>query len=432
MGGSASRFDSTDWETVSGGVTETIDSAEPTNKHTVFTLTPRLPFHQRSFHVHDHDGTLVYTTRALVTTLKWFEVLNAMDKPLLRVHTNPSRRKWEIYTFEPNWPEQAPEGRWRFDKAPLEKPLPLYRKACVYVSANYQTASVHLYLQSTHDLQGIIGSSSLLRVEAIKSTSAQYQTFVPSEDESTTSDGPPPLVGFWSWEGEKTDQKIILDLANGTDAALHIVLAIAADLVRIDLLDLTVPLTDRSMQKGVPKEGEERFIIVALWKERNKVESLVEPSDEKFATEVEKDAENAVCVTMGEDGKLYISKSKHEKPVQTIVRMLSKMMITVGILHFFGILAMGTAASDIEAAARDRPKREVQEEDLAFLVDKMEPGWSALIASYSEEQVPLAVAEFKSLGTVMVWYAPESRVEEVVRSNETQSTTLNPLSTHSS
>jgi hypothetical protein len=47
----------------------------------------------------------------------------------------------------------------------------------------------------------------------------------------------------------------------------------------------------------------------------------------------------------------------------------------------------------------------------------MEPGWSAVIATYPDKYLDRAVAAYRKLGALMVWHALESQVEAAVREN---------------
>ena len=51
------------------------------------------------------------------------------------------------------------------------------------------------------------------------------------------------------------------------------------------------------------------------------------------------------------------------------------------------------------------------------VVDQMQPGWSAVIATYSDGYVDPAVTAYTKLGAVMVWHALESQVEKAVSEN---------------
>lgn len=87
-------------------------------------------------------------------------------------------------------------------------------------------------------------------------------------------------------------------------------------------------------------------------------------------------------------------------------------------LGFYGVLAVSTAGVEITAAGRSRDERsEVGDSDLMVVVEQMEPGWSAVIATYPDKYVDAAVTAYTKLGAVMVWHALESQVEGAVRAN---------------
>ena len=72
------------------------------------------------------------------------------------------------------------------------------------------------------------------------------------------------------------------------------------------------------------------------------------------------------------------------------------------------MVAAGVAGTQVAAATRDRRYTDVTERDLAFLVEHMEPGSSAVLASYPDDKVDAAVHAFGVLGAVTVWHAPEA------------------------
>jgi hypothetical protein len=61
---------------------------------------------------------------------------------------------------------------------------------------------------------------------------------------------------------------------------------------------------------------------------------------------------------------------------------------------------------------------EFNEVYIAFLVDQMKPGWSALLAAYPAKLVKKANDSFEKLGAVILWNVPESMIAEVVRRNQ--------------
>ena len=160
----------------------------------------------------------------------------------------------------------------------------------------------------------------------------------------------------------------------------------------------------------------ERDVVVAVFRKRSDLQRAL-ATDTAAATSIELMASEAVVVTKDADGTLSISHSEHS-PKKSLAVMTAKLMVAVP-LGFYGVLAVTTAGLEVSAAKRDRgAPSDVDEDDLAFLVARMEPGWSAVLAAYPERQVGRAVDAFERLGAVMVWHAPESRIESIVRDGE--------------
>ena len=161
---------------------------------------------------------------------------------------------------------------------------------------------------------------------------------------------------------------------------------------------------------------EERDIVIAVFKEKPKAQKAL-AKDGVAAANIEILAHEAVIVTKNADGSLTISRSEHSVK-RSLATLTAKLMVVLP-LGFYGVLATTAAGLEISAAARKRDDAtEVNETDLAFLVDQMKPGWSAVLAAYPPQQVNNAVTAFWKLGAVMVWHAPESSVEEAVRQNQ--------------
>ena len=78
MGGAASHFADTNWETADGGLkdaTDTFDGSKPIGTHSILHLTKKSVVNQRDCELKDEDGTLLYTTTAVEGTTKDFDVL---------------------------------------------------------------------------------------------------------------------------------------------------------------------------------------------------------------------------------------------------------------------------------------------------------------------------------------------------------------------
>ena len=153
-------------------------------------------------------------------------------------------------------------------------------------------------------------------------------------------------------------------------------------------------------------------VVVALFSERSKAEqSLLPPS--RTAAAVEVAADEAVVVTAEPDGTFQVHASDHSAS-RSLATLAAKLIVVLP-LGFHGALATMTAAAEVSAAKRPRPERDVQPTDLAFLTNRMQPGWAAVIAVYPGARVPKAAAAYEKLGAVMVWYASEQRIADVVQ-----------------
>ena len=164
------------------------------------------------------------------------------------------------------------------------------------------------------------------------------------------------------------------------------------------------------------EQNKDRDIVIADFKERSSLQQML-TKDELIAANLEIAADEAVLVTKNTDGTLSISRSSHSAG-RSLAVLSTKLLIVVP-LGFTGALAVTTAGLEISGAARKRDDpTELDEVDIAFVVEQMKPGWSAVLAAYPTKLVEKATDSFKKLGAVMVWYAPESRIEEVVRQNQ--------------
>ena len=124
MGGATSRFSETDWEVSDGGLTEacqTIDGREPTSSHAILTLKKTTLVNQREFEIRDDDDELLYTSRAVEGTTKWFDFFQADGKKIFCVQTDAARIEWNIYSLCPNWEGQ--ESREAISEPQPSEPL---------------------------------------------------------------------------------------------------------------------------------------------------------------------------------------------------------------------------------------------------------------------------------------------------------------------
>ena len=155
-------------------------------------------------------------------------------------------------------------------------------------------------------------------------------------------------------------------------------------------------------------------MVIAVFTEKSKLERSV--ANDTIAATIEQVADEAVVVTKQPDGELTISRSHHSVG-RSLATLTAKLMIAVP-LGFYGVLAVTTAGVEITAASRRRDEpSEIRETDLRVLVEQMEPGWSAVIATYRDKYLETAVTAYGKLGAVMVWHALESQVETAVREN---------------
>jgi hypothetical protein len=162
-------------------------------------------------------------------------------------------------------------------------------------------------------------------------------------------------------------------------------------------------------------EDRERQVVIAVFSEKSKLQQAL-AKDETVAATIEQVADEAVVVTKQLDGALTISRSHHSVG-RSLATLTAKLMIAIS-LGFYGVLAVSKASVEITAASRSRDEpSEVGDSDLMVVVEQMEPGWSAVIATYSDRYVNTAVTAYTKLGAVMVWHALESQVDTAVREN---------------
>jgi hypothetical protein len=229
MGGAASRFGDTDWDKADGGLKEasaTFDGSNPTEAHSIFYLRGKSLVSQRDFEVKDEENGLIYATKAIEGTTKDFDVLDKDDNRLFHVHTNASRSKWQIYSYKSNFEGQTPIT----DRGDVKLQEPLYRKAEVSITWDKFHGVISLYEGTTpEDAQGALSKEHILRIEEIKSITAQFQSFVPK-----MSLLHPQLCGYWVREHTAKTDRIKMHLAKGTDVALHAILCVITNSVRVE------------------------------------------------------------------------------------------------------------------------------------------------------------------------------------------------------
>jgi hypothetical protein len=229
MGGAASRFDETDWDKADGGLreaSETFDGKKPSSRHTILTLKKPTIVNQREFEIRDDLNTLLYTSSAVSGTTKWFDFFADDGKKLFRIQADSSRSTWDVYSCSPSFENQKPDGQ-ASDKAGER----LYRKARIDITWNKNHGDVYPIVPSADDLEGVAQEDSILKVEVIKSVTAQYQAF---KSDNMIDFPHPPLTSWWVWEHLPHSHQMRMRLAKGSDIALHSIMAIATNLVYIE------------------------------------------------------------------------------------------------------------------------------------------------------------------------------------------------------
>jgi hypothetical protein len=234
MGGAASKFDETEWDNVDGGLTEdslTLDGAKPTGHHAILTLKKHSLVSQRDYDISDDQDILLYTTRGVHGTVKWFDLLGKGGEKLLRVQTDALREKWDIFAYtKPTFVGQQPDA-----EATKTAGEPLFRKVRVAITWDKHHGNVIRYGPDSRngddqDTSGVLLEESILRVEEVRSKSLSFQSYVPKLIEVPH----PPLVGHWVWENTMTTHRMKMHLAKGTDVALHCVVAIMTNMVTLE------------------------------------------------------------------------------------------------------------------------------------------------------------------------------------------------------
>jgi len=234
MGGAASKFDETDWTKADGGLREasdTIDGAKPSTHHSILSLKKQNLVNQRDYDIRDDQDILLYTTKGVQGTIKWFDLFGKGGEKLFRVQTDElARQKWFIFAYG----KSAYAGQQPDTDATKAAGEPVYRKAMVKVTWNKHHGNVHLYGEEKgdgeKDAAGVVQEDSILKVEEIRSITSQFQSYVPKGMDIAH----PPLDGHWVWEHTVSTHKIKMNLAKGCDIALHCILAVMTNMVSIE------------------------------------------------------------------------------------------------------------------------------------------------------------------------------------------------------
>lgn len=231
MGGASSRFAETDWENASAGVKETIDGSVPYEHLSILTLKKNNSIvDQRSFEVRNDMDEILYTSKPIVGSTKWFDLCSASGEKLFCVHTDDLHEKWTIFTYNPVWEDQQGEEN-------LVGKEKIYRKARIDINHGKSHGQVFPYVQDWEhdtDFKGVASDKSLLKVEEIKSKTAQFQSYIP---QPVLKDNPlvhPAPCGWWVWENTPNRHQMKMHLVKDSDIALHCIVAITANLVYVE------------------------------------------------------------------------------------------------------------------------------------------------------------------------------------------------------
>jgi hypothetical protein len=230
MGGASSHFADTDWDKNDGGLreaSETLDGRPPTVSHSILTLKKHNLVNQRDFEVRDYDADdeLLYSSKGIEGTTKWFDLLDAKGDKLFWIQTDKARAEWIIYSYSPNWADQEASFNGQYAKARID------------ITWNKYHGEVHLFSPSESDPKGAVQADEppILKCEDIQSITAQFQSFVPSKQGPLVDNAlHPPLAGWWVWEHTDRRHQLKMHLSKGTDIALHCVVAIVCNMVNVE------------------------------------------------------------------------------------------------------------------------------------------------------------------------------------------------------
>ncbi|CAJ1963693.1 unnamed protein product [Cylindrotheca closterium] len=231
MGGATSRFAETDWESASAGVKETIDGSMPSEDLSILTLRKNNSIvDQRSFEIRNDVDELLYVSKPIVGSTKWFDLCSASGEKLFCVHTDALHEKWTIFAYKPVWEDQqADEGISDKEK--------IYRRARIDIAYGKSHGEVFPYIQDWEhdsDFKGVASDKSLLKVEEIKSMTAQFQSYIPQAALHDNALVHPALCGWWVWENTRNRHQMKMHLVKDSDIALHCIVAITTNLVHVE------------------------------------------------------------------------------------------------------------------------------------------------------------------------------------------------------
>ena len=222
MGAASSRFAETDWDKNDGCCPRdaTLDGSAPTLSHTILTLKKTKSLvNQREFEVRNDQDLLLYKSVGVEGTTKEFELFAvASNSTLFRVIPDSDHSNWTVYGHNRIFEGQVPskDNRW-------------YKTAIVHIAWDHCHGDVHMMVPGD-DPSGVPGDA-ILKVETIKSITAQYQAFRPSASPSILH---PPLTAHWVWEHTEHSHQLKMHLSKGCDVAMHTLLVIITNLVTVE------------------------------------------------------------------------------------------------------------------------------------------------------------------------------------------------------
>ncbi|KAL3908756.1 MAG: hypothetical protein SGARI_002922 [Bacillariaceae sp.] len=193
MGGATSRFADTAWDQVHGGLkdaAETLDGQPPTASHSILTLRRPNIVNQRQFKVLNDLDETIYNSLPVEGTTRDFDMLDKDGAKLFRIHaTDATHTSWVVLAYDkPAFDGQVADHSLTEGEIKTPEQPPLYRKARIDIAWDKHAGNVKLYGPSSQDNRGDIVTVDgddlehkiVLKVEEIKSYTAQFQSYVPS------------------------------------------------------------------------------------------------------------------------------------------------------------------------------------------------------------------------------------------------------------
>jgi hypothetical protein len=191
----------------------------------------------REYQIKDGNGLVIFSTKKADKLVNGFDLVhhdnnNNNNKIILRVDSTYSNRTWHIFqvgtpVFEGQRPDPEPSSKTGQD---------LFRKASVfYPKGEQHSALVHMFRNAsnsnTDDNNAEGDVDTVLKLERCGGgVKWAFQTL--RLDGSSTQS----LVAYCKWEGSPIpmtkEEHMVMDLAKGSDLALHVILAVLANLER--------------------------------------------------------------------------------------------------------------------------------------------------------------------------------------------------------